>query len=652
MEKDGIDDLTTQLSTNSIRCVEVHILHSALINLVENVAQKVPITSWKRNYFPLCSPHILFTISKTNSTMNEIKLFNRALATTNRSFKEVNSLAVHKGYIVAKECCNDRVIDYLATLPDNINTTFYASWIEVTGKNRLELAIDQVMHYMSTYGTGHEGTPYVPNDNPAHIDFTDCKEILPISPIEIQVKIQAMLDSGVAMKQDTIDSCVNLASELDLSIDVDTIKNREALIIFCDKLGLLPSSPVEMIRLLVYKATGETLIINSPEVLAKIASSSANVAPMIEEFGIDQLSSVFYRFKRILLAFKKANKNNSKIVNRLRRRAVVNHKPMPQPFWNNILSNTSLLPQLEERLGELNNFRKVRLLQAIAERQKNTGVLPVRVRNGKLFITTRTDRNHTHLNLVYQMIYDSLVDSLSKKACSVKYPKGLNLTMPSSEKAFIGNIPFGSYVETDVDTIVGINWRGADGLRDLDLSASLLNGGRLGWDSDYTDSGKTMVYSGDMTSANPEATELFYCKDGADNSIIKTNLYSGEPGSEYTFFIAKVVNYNKAGRYASMIDPNDVVFSTRLKMDQSEMTNGIFVNDRFIFVNLSSGNARVSRNNPLMINYLKHMQETSDCFLDVEKVLIDAGFTATEDDEYVGLDLSTLDKSSLIDLLG
>jgi len=582
--------------------------------------------------------------------MQEIKLFNRALATTNQSFKDVNSLAVHKGYIVAKDCCNDRVVDYLQTLPDNINTTFYSSWIEVTGKNRLELAIDQVMHYMSTYGTNHEGTPYVPNDNPAHIDFTDCKVIKPISALQIQVKIQAMLDSGVAMKQETIEDCVVLVQELDLYIDIDSIKNREALIIFCDRLGLVPSSPVEMVRYLIYKATNGTLIINSPEVLTTIANSNVNIVSLVEAFGIDKLSSVFYRFKRIFMAFKKANKDNSNIVNRLRRRAKVNHKPLVPSFWNTILSNTNLLPQLEDKLGELNNFRKIALLQSIKERQKNTGVLPVRVRNGKLFITTRSGRNHTHLNLVYQMIYDSLVDSLSKKACSIKYPEGLNLTMPSSEKAFIGNIPFGSYVETDVDTIVGINWREADGLRDLDLSASLLSGGKLGWNSNYTNSGKTMVYSGDMTSARPEATELFYCADGAENSIIKTNLYSGQEHSEYTFFIAKVGNYQNAGRYASMIDPNDIVFSTRLKMDQSEMTNGIFVNDRFIFVNLSSGNARVSRNNPLMIMYLQHIQATSDCFLDVEKVLSDAGFTATT--EEAELDLSTLDRSSLLELLG
>jgi len=582
--------------------------------------------------------------------MNEIKLFNRALAINNKSFKEVNSAAVLRGYIVAKECCNDRVLEYLATLPININTTFYGSWIDVVGKDRLELAMDQVTHYLSTYGTGHQGTPYVPNDNPAHINFTDCKEILPISPMEIQVKIQAMLDSGVAMKQETIEDCVSLATELDLSINVDTIKNREALVIFCDRLGLVPTTPVEMVRFLIYKATGGTLIINSPEVLHGIANSDADVSALIEKFGVDQLSSVFLRFKRIFMAFKKANKGNSNIVNRLRRRARVNHKPMPQSFWNNILSDTSLLPQLEDRLGELNNFKKIALLQSIKEREKNTGILPVKVRNGKLFITHRKDRNHSHLNLVHQMIYDSLVDSLSKKACSVKYPKGLTLAMPTSEKAFIGNIPFGSYVETDVDTIVGINWKEADGLRDLDLSASLLNGQRLGWNSDFTDSGKTMVYSGDMTSARPEATELFYCKDGADDSIIKTNLFNGQVDSEYTFFIAKVSNYQQQGRGASMIDPNDVVFSTRLKISQSEMTNGIFVNGRFIFVNLSSGNNRVSRSNPLMIEYMNHMKLTSNCYLDVEQVLFDAGFKATT--EKADLDLSTLDRSSLIELMG
>lgn len=596
----------------------------------------------------------LFIYPINNSTMQEIKLFGRALVTNNVDFEVINNIAVTKGYVVAKECCNDRVLAFLDTLPNNVNTTFYKSWTDVTDRNRFELLLDQLAHYASTYGTDHKGIAYVPNDVAAKLDFTDCKVIMPISTLEIQTKIQAMLESGIAMKQETIESCISLIKEFNLGISLENVKNKEALILLCDSLGLVPTSSTEMIRYLIYKATGETLVINSPEVLDSIKNASnLNITDLVLKFGLEELSSVFYRYKRIFLAFKKANKDNTWIVNRLRRRAKVNHKPMPQSFWNNILSDTSLLPQLESRLPKLNNFRKIALLQSIAERKKNTGVLPVRVRNGKLFITERSDKDHSHLNLIYQMIYDSLVSSLSKKATTVTFPKGINLTLPTSEKAFIGNIPFGSWVDTDVDTIVGINWREEDGLRDLDLSASLLNGERIGWNSKFYTGDKTMVYSGDMTSANPEATELFYCQNGAMDSVIKTNLYSGENGSEYNFFIAKVPGYRaQRSRHTEMINPNDIVYTTKLKMDQSEMTNGIFVDGKFIFTNLASGRARVSQNNPLMIKYMEHMKATSDCYLDAHKVLLDAGFVSVSGVHTGELDLSNFDKSSLIELLG
>jgi hypothetical protein len=579
--------------------------------------------------------------------MKEIRLFNRALEVQNRDFSDINSMAIQKGYAVVPECCNDRVLSYIATLPHNINTTFYKSWEDVTTKSRMELLLDQLVHYSSTYGTNHKGPVYVPNDSPEQINFTDCKVILPISKLEIQTKIQSMFDSGIALKQETIDDCIGLIDELSLDITIATIKNKEVKIIICDRLNLLPDSPEEMVRLLVYKATGSSLIINSSEVLATIQHSGLNITPFVTGFGIEKLSQVFYRYKKIFLAFRKAGLSNKYIVNRLRRKAKTNHIPKPKSFWENILNDVNLLPQLEGKLKNVNNFMKVRLLQAILVRKANTGIMPVRVRNGKLFITTKSNVNKAHLTIVYDLIYKSLIESLSKKACLVKLPDSLNLTVPSSEKSFIGNIPFGSFIDTDTDTIAGINWRSVDGANDLDLSLLTIDGQKIGWNSSYFDGDKSLVYSGDMTSANPEATELFYFKQGAMDSIVKTNLYSGKANSEYTFFIGKVKDYNsERGR---MIDPNDVVFSTRLKMSQSEMTNGAFVNDKFIFLDLSTGNARVSSNNPLMLSYMDHLKKTSNCFLELDEVLVKAGFGFAFGDD-ADLDLSTLDKSDLIEL--
>jgi hypothetical protein len=122
----------------------------------------------------------------------------------------------------------------------------------------------------------------------------------------------------------------------------------------------------------------------------------------------------------------------------------------------------------------------------------------------------------------------------------VKLPDNINFMVPKSEKSFIGNLPIGSYIPlTDKNAIIGINWKQADGARDLDLSYVDIDDKKTGWNSDYTNDGNTIIYSGDMTLANPEATELLYAKEGKFlPGIVKVNLYNGNDNSKFKFFVA------------------------------------------------------------------------------------------------------------------
>ena len=97
--------------------------------------------------------------------MKEILLFGKALNTNNVSPITVNELAISKGYVVDPECCNQRVIDFLSSIPNNYNTTFYASVADVIEKNRFELLVDQVLHYASTYGSMDTVSPYIVNEH-------------------------------------------------------------------------------------------------------------------------------------------------------------------------------------------------------------------------------------------------------------------------------------------------------------------------------------------------------------------------------------------------------------------------------------------------------------------------------------------------------
>ena len=575
--------------------------------------------------------------------MKEIKLFGRALKEQSLSVTDVNNIAVTKGYIVHPKCANERVVKFLETLPINHNNTFYKSWADVTSKTRLELAMDQVFHYASTYGTDYESPAYIPNDSPTVIDFTDCKVIAPITKEEIQEKIQSMFDSGIALDSDTIVDCIELINELGLDIDHTTIKNKEVMMYFCKESGTLPTTPVEVVRYLVFLYTGQTLLIKSPEVIQEIKSKQVDITSIVNQFGIEALASVFYRFKPLFLAMKKGNEAT---VNKLRRLAKQYHRPMPTGFWQNVLNDPKLVAQIDEnKLAELTNYKKIALLQTIMVRACNTGILPVVVRNGKLFIGSAKNQAKEFHSLLFSLIYDSLVESLSKKACKVKLPQSINLVFPTSEKTFIGHVPFGSYVDMSEDAIVGINWKGEDGAQDLDLSAINIDGAKIGWNSHYNEGG--LVYSGDMTSAMPEATELLYCSSGMPDCIIQTNLYNGNPNSKYTVFLAKVANWSKAD--GPMIDPNHIIYQTQTEMKSGEQVNGMFINNRFYFMDLGAGSTRVSRNSTHKLDYLRHRKETAECYVPLKATLELAGFEIVT--ENADIDLSQEDKSLLIDLL-
>jgi hypothetical protein len=575
--------------------------------------------------------------------MREIILFNRCLNTADVDFKRLNSIAITKGYLVHPDCCNTRVLEWLHTQLTNYNNTFYKSWVDVTRLSRTELALDQLVHYASTYGTDFTGTPYVPNSDPTQINFTDCKLILPITPKEIEEKIQSMFYSGIALNDVTIAHCIALIEELNLTFDVEKIKNKEVMMYICRKTNTLPSSPEEMVRYLVYLYTDKTLLIKSKEVIRQIKNKTIYITSVIEKFGMEKLSSVFYRFKPLFLAMKRSNEV---IINKLRRLATKNHKPKQFGYWSKILSDIELVPKMQEQFVNLNNYKLIALLQTTLVRMKRTGILPVTIRNGKLYVKDKDFNSKYYYKMIYGMLYKELINRLSTKACKVKLHPTINLALPTSEKSFIGNVPFGSTINLNKDSIVGINWKVYDGGHDLDLSIINLQGEKIGWNSDYYSHKNGVIYSGDMTYANPEATELLYCKEAMPDSIIMVNLYSGNDDSKFTLFFAAIENYEV--KHNSMVDPNDVIFSTQLSIS-GEQICGMFINGNFVFMNLNSGKKKVSYSNPHTKKLIEHMSSTTDCYLNLQSVLRDAGFTIV--DENPDLDLSTLDKSNLIKLL-
>lgn len=560
----------------------------------------------------------------------------------NLNFKDVNTASVLIGYAVPVELCSSDVLEWVKSNLINYNKTFYKSWSDVVDKNRFDLFIDQLVHYI----TSPTDSVYIPNTNPELIRFKDLTVIKYLTKESVINKCYTLL-GGIALKQTTIEDIFTILNHLGDPIDIKRIKNREAVIIAHIKLGTYPIKPEDMVRFLLYKATTISNVIKSKEVLRKIKFSNYNIVDDINNLGIDKIASVYNRYKPIFLAFRNY-KNNRGIINRVSKLSKIHHKPKKVGFWESILSDSSLLPLLPEKLNFISNYKKVSLLETILVRGKKLGYNVYVIRNQKMFIKELSDiNNKSYYTIIYDMIYKSLLESLSTKKCKIKLDKSINLTVPKSEKSFIGDIPLGSWIDlTHSDTIIGIYWREEDGLVDLDLSAIDNNGDKIGWDRSYYNEGKSVIFSGDMTRAIPEATELMYASEGFPPMILKVNLFNGVENNKFRFFIANEIINNMERNY--MVDPNNIIYETDLLIPSLEVTLGVITENRFYFANLRTGNQQVSKFN-ITNKYTNYVIDTADCFLQLQNVLIDAGFEIN--DEEFDIDLSVMDKSTLIGLL-
>ena len=595
--------------------------------------------------------------------MKEITLFGKALNTKNVSPIEVNELAISKGYVVHPDCCNERVMTFLSSIPNNYNTTFYESVAEVIKYDRFELLVDQILHYASTYGTEYAGQVFVPNENfglidEPTIDFSDCKLIEPISIEEITEKINQLLSSGIAMKQDTLFNIFDLISEFFIQIDPKDVKNIEAKMMLFNLLGILPDTPEEFVRLMIYKLTDSTLVIKNRELINSIKQQGDNqqiigVCDDMEQFGLDKLSSVFFRYKPIFLALRGLSSDARKTTNKLRKLAKKHHKPFVSGYWETILSKDKLeATEFLKKSKDLSNFKLVRLIKAIDGKLTDTESKFFLIRNGKSFIKETTDnvKNDKTLLWMKSMLEVTLINNIREKVNgkTIKLPNNIRLSIPTSEKTYVGNIPFGSYIiPSKSNSVFGINWFGKDGAQDLDLSYMSLTGQKYGWNDRYTSDTNDIVYSGDMTSARPEACEYMFCKEGLENGIISVNVYNGENNSKYRFFIGQTDNDFTVSNNTP--DESIIDFSTSLKIT-GEACIGFYIDGRIYFADLNQGSSSVSCMTSNIQKLIQYFIDTKDCFLYWDDILPMAGATIVSEGK-CDIDLSNGDVTEIISLL-
>lgn len=577
--------------------------------------------------------------------------------------------ALKRGFIIHPDLLNTDVEAFIARQTANPNATFYKRWEDVRGKDRFQLFIDQVMHYASTYGSGftQEGNGYVPNDGADTPDFTEYTLIVPITEEELYRRCLKLVQSGAALKSETVKVLCSAITEYlsahpEEALDIDSIRNREALSVLCKALGRRPSAPVDLLRYILYEATGETLLIQSRDTLSKVREHADQFDfHQLTQAELEGLASIFYRFKNLLLAFRTQDSFDPKrticiqrasanrpVINHLRRLAPKLHVPMKMGFWESLLASDVTEEELTARLDGVSNFKLVTLLQTIRERLLTDPGAPAMyiIRNGSVWIKDAPQRDHgrrAYLEMLERVLRARLVRNLSAKACSVCFPKELLIACPASEKTFVGALPFGSCYRMSDHNFFGIYWREEWGCHDFDISFVDWSGAKTGWNAAYN-TGETL-YSGDMTEADPEASELMYCKEGCPDGTVYCNRYNGEEGSRFRFFLGRQDIVEVTENY--MVDPNAKVVDEEIVSDRREKMLAVVSGGWIFLMDLSTGRGRVSSGKDAGRKEAV-IARKARCFLSLRDLLLEAGFT--ENDDNPQLDLTDLKKDTLLGL--
>ena len=486
----------------------------------------------------------------------------------------------------------DEIVAYYDGLKGSskdINKTFHKSWQKVATASQEQLLIEQLVHYITTYGTNFTTEAFIPTekfDLPVDLTF---KAVQAYEKMEIFNKMVSVISSGIAMKQETIEDFVLIFKLIGMSIPQSILsKNKEAEVIISAKLGLVPTNTSQFVRMLVYKATGSTLVIKNFATTLAIKGSTYNPTKDIKAFGTEKLAESFNRYKTLLLAFKP---RAAKVINRVAKLSKKLHKPMQQNPMNQL---TQEVIGQDAALTNATTPALIRAIGTLSARIAGQDSFIYRVRNGKSFAKAQPiQQNLSVIESNYATLLAELKTRVSFEGKTVYIPAGVEYGIPTSEKQMVGVIPEGTKFTAD-RLAVGIYWENAWGARDLDLSATAAKGEHVGWNGAYAEDG--LYYSGDITNAPNGAAEYLYASKQLDTPyIVKNNVYSGVENTRFNIIIGEGdhidMNY--------MMDPNKLFAQAEATTSTRQQTLGVLVPEAgkqtFILAYNGDGNSRRRR---------------------------------------------------------
>ena len=577
------------------------------------------------------------------------------------------------------------IIKNMGITPEQLNSSFHKSWKKIKETDTHRLVLEQMIHYITTYGFERlgiygEDTVYIPKEKLEIPDIdTDSIKLVVIRGYtreEIRDKLISLLQSGIALKSETADCAVEIGIWLDLTEkEIESIKNKEVKNIFYSMIGKVPRNPTEFLRYVIYEITGSTLLIKSKDVITAISSSKSpsiikHLRKYESEYGLDRLSEIFYRFKPIFLAMR-VSSPLKQMVNKIRRLAVKNHKPMKEDFLNEVTSKLKRgvpinFDVLDRELSRVNVFRRIRLAYSLKYRTTDQESILYRIRNGKGYATEFNFSNHKGAQEVLDIVIKSIADGIKDKVYgkTIYIPTDISYALPSTEKQFVGYIPSGSYIKTNENMIFGVHWHNVGSTR-IDLDLSVINfEGKIGWDGSYRNEEATMMFSGDMTNASGKdgASEFFHVsKQVPDRYIIFLNYFNLHSTSGKNVPFQLIIGKEKVSEFGRnyMIDPNNVMATMESSIIVHQKVIGLLEVDysgsKFYLAEAIMGTRRTAANEGYVTHSRKFLFKFYHDAITLDTVLRSAGaniVNSAEDMEKVDIDLSpqNLEKGTILDM--
>jgi len=451
------------------------------------------------------------------------------------------------------------------------------------------LITKQILHYIEVYGLDTPGLFNLEVDNGIVVTMNYVRGV---TVDELSEMVRKLLYRNAPVKD--AETLKKIVERFRVDFDINKIANNELRVALFNPQKHVFNDGDDAVRWLVYQATGEYLLIKSPEVIQKCKEYSSLID---EEFWNEHdrvLSEVFNRHKAILLAFKR---RHARHINHVSRMSKKNHKPLHQSVAKTFVSRAlSGEPQIEDALRKIGVRDKFKYLNLLAYKREGNEVDAFVVRNGKVhFEDGRKVWRPSDIQRVENMVLESLQEDLAHlRNMNILLDERVHYGLPISRKQAVGQLPYGTRVVTGEGEIsAGIYWENDWGAHDLDLSTIDTRGVRTGWGilSGY-DQNSPVTFSGDVTSA-PKGAMEFMTSRKQDYGLF-VNIFSGMLGCEM-----EVVVGSNNSKKKWITDP---IIREKTTLQSRGMVCGFVKGTDFVVYQGRLGNDRVSGGSKAMID--------------------------------------------------